>query len=121
MILIKDDTKTADQKRIGVAQKIEKKRFGSKRNKIVDAFIEVLEEDPDIVIEYITETGVEWNFKPDSEPVRAIAGQITSLEQMDKKERKEYDIMYKEYELEAVKKAKDKLGTFGVLKTLMGK
>ena len=116
-----DEVKTADQKRMSVAQQIEKKRFGGKRNPIVDAFIEVLEEDPDIVIEYITDTGVEWNFKPDSEPVRAIAGQIESLADMDKVQRKQYDIMYKEYEKQAVMKAKKKLGNIGVLKAIMGK
>jgi len=115
-----DEVKTADQKRMGIAKEIEQKRFKGKRNKIVDAFIEVLEEDPDIVIEYITDTGVEWNFKPDSDPVKAIAGDIKSLADMDKLERKQYDRMYKDYEKEALKKAKKKLGTIGVMRAIMG-
>lgn len=114
----KDHTPIKENK---MARAIADKRFKGKRNAIVDAFIEVLNEDPDIVIEYVTETGVEWNFKPDSEPVKTIAGEITSLADMDKYQSRDYDKMYKKYEREAIVKAKDKLGTVGVLKAVMGK
>lgn len=116
-----NEVQTADQKRMKVAEEIAQKRFKGKRNAIVDAFIEVLKEDPDIVIEYITDTGVEWQFKPDSDPVRAIAGDITALSQMDKYQRRDYNKMYKKYEKKAIVKAKDRLGTMGVMKAIMEK
>ncbi len=107
-------------KNMHTARMIENQRFKGKRNAIVDAFIEVLKEDPNIEIKFITETGVEWQFKPDSDPVKAIAGDIQSLSEMDKYQRREYEKMYKDYEHKAIVKAKNKLGNIGVLKAIMG-
>ena len=115
-----NEIKTADQQRMEVAKTIQDKRFGGKRNPIVDAFIEVLKEDPDIVIEWITDSAVEWQFKPDSDPVKKIAGDIEKLSDMDKYQRREYDKMYKKYEKQAVFKAKKSLGNIGVMKAIMG-
>ena len=90
---------THDKARMhNLAETIAKKRFKGKRNAIVDAFIEVLEEDQDIQIQYITDTGVEWQFKPNSNPVKEIAGDINKLSDMDKYQRREYEKMYKRYE-----------------------
>jgi len=117
---LNNDIQTADQRRMEVAHTIAQKRFKGKRNPIVDAFIEVLKEDPDIVIEWISDSAVEWQFKPDSDPVKKIAGDIEKLSDMDKYQRRKYDKMYKKYEKVAVRKAKDKLGTMGVVKVIMG-
>lgn len=102
----------------GLARQIEKKAFKGKRNKIVDAFIEVLKEDPDIEIMGMGDSRVCWRFKVDSEPVRVIAGHISDYTDMTKDERRAYDKMEKKYEKEAMSKAYKKLGTLGVIKAV---
>ena len=104
-----------------MAKTIEQRKYGGKRNKIVDAFIEVIQEDPDIEILHIGNTKVVWRFKIDSEPVQKIAPGITSFEQMTKPQRRAYDKLEKKYNKKAAKAAKEKLGgTMGLMKEIMG-
>ena len=101
-----------------IAKQIEKKAFKGKRNPIVDAFIEVLEEDEDIEIIGIGERGVAWRFKIGSEPLVSVAGHINDHSEMTKEERRAYAKLEKAYEKEATKKAYKKLGTLGVIKAV---
>lgn len=103
-----------------VDEEMIRKTIGNKRNPIVDAFIEVLENNPEIEIREVEDTKVDWGFKIDSPTVQDIARGITSFEQMNEEQKLELERKEKEYLIQATKEAKDKLGIGGVLSSIMG-
>ena len=99
-----------------IAQQMSKK---NKRNPIVDTFIEVLKEDPDIEILNITSSNVSWRFKVDSPPVIEIAGEISSFDEMTKEERRKYRKLEEKYQKKAMKETKDRMGMGKIVDTIM--
>lgn len=104
-----------------MARTIGEQTYGSGRNKIVDAFIEVLEENPEIEIINISGTRVDWRFKIDSPSVQKIADGVTDWNDMDKKQRRAYDKLEKKYQKKAIKEAKTRIGgTKQIIQDILG-
>ncbi|MHA1807006.1 MAG: hypothetical protein ACTSX2_05485 [Candidatus Thorarchaeota archaeon] len=105
---------------IEVARKIEKHTTGGKRNPIVDKFIEVLEENPEVEILSVTDTKVDWRFKIDSPTIRDNIGVFQSYDEMTEEQLEQCHKLEEEHLLAFTKEAHSRLGVVRTLRTLMG-
>ncbi len=112
--------KTPKIQRSELAEKIGKGVFKSNKNPLVDAFIEVLEEHPEIEILSRGENIVNWRFKIDSPIFRENIGHYESYDHLLKNEKRKQKELEKKYEKQFIIDAHDKLGNMGVAKAVIG-
>lgn len=103
----------------GMAQRIEKARFGGKRNIMVDTFIEILKENPDIEFLGVDGTRVNWRFEIGSKPVQDIAPGLLNYANMNKEQRRAYDKLEKKYQKKVIKEVRNRLGSKRIMDEIM--
>ena len=114
-----EETPEDERKKLELATKMTKNIFKSGSNPITDAFIQVLEEHPDVEILSRGENKVNWRFKIDSDIFRERIGHFESYDHLLKFDQRKRQELEKEYERVFIIQAKDKLGTFGVVKAVI--
>lgn len=105
---------------IDVAKKIEKQTTGGKRNPIVDEFIAVLKEHPEIEILSVTDTKVDWRFKIDSPTIVVNVGEFQSYDELTEEQLGQCRKLEEEYMKVITREVYSRLGVVRTLRTLMG-
>ncbi|MCK4545400.1 hypothetical protein KAU43_07665 [candidate division WOR-3 bacterium] len=108
-----------DIKKSDIAENIGKKAFKNNKNPLTDAFIEVLEEHPQVEMLSRGENIVNWRFKIDSEIFRENVGHFESYDHLLKDDQRKRKKLEKIYERQFIFDAKDKLGNMGVMKAVV--
>ena len=115
-----DEIELPQLTRSELAEKIGKGVFKSNKNPLTDAFIEVLEEHPQVEVLSRGDNIVNWRFKIDSDIFRENIGYFESYDQLLKYDKRKQKELEKKYEKQFVQDAKDKLGNLGVAKAVIG-
>lgn len=106
-------------KKLEIAETISTKVFKSNKNPLTDAFIEVLEEHPQVEILSRGENIVNWRFKIDSDIFRENIGHFESYAHLLKNDKRKQKEIENKYEKQFIMDAKDKLGNLGVAKVII--
>lgn len=102
-----------------MVETISKKVFKSNKNPLTDAFIEVLEEHPQVEILSRGDNIVNWRFKIDSQIFKDNIGHFESYEHLLKDDQRKRKALEKTYETQFIINAKNKLGTLGIMKAII--